>query len=79
MQWLRYSDPPYYGDGFVCNECASSASGYRWVCTICNDDYCGRCRPAPAGARGGAANDEEDDDDDDDDSDESLRDEGDDY
>ena len=54
MVWRRYEEAPYYGDGFVCNECGVSERGYRWICVQCNDDYCGRCRPRPVG---GATND----------------------
>lgn len=40
---MKWGLSPEY-DSWVCNICAKSSTGKRWVCVPCNDDICGKCR-----------------------------------
>jgi hypothetical protein len=66
MQWSGFSSGEY-ADGWACTDCETTADvGYRFVCTLCSEDYCKPCseshssniqprthkKPAPANARG---------------------------
>lgn len=34
-----------YAGGWICNNCESPDTGYRWCCSHCNEDYCFDCIP----------------------------------